>query len=216
MKTTNQKLAETYNNDDAIGTVGELIDMLSVLPRSAVVSNPDHNKLRVSINVEEDECDGDCENCNCDSDYIAGVDYTNNPITSMAEHMMLVCGDCYTPDALAQHYAAYQNLVYPGDKTAMTNPDMRGPVVYQPNDYEITLPPFVRKAIDEQRGNNTGFVNDMLAIETKAIMDKARIDIMTAQAKYELLAEYNTQCDMHMAGTMMCQIVSEEQDRNNK
>lgn len=180
-------------------TVGEIIDALSGLPRDAVIDNPSRYVLSVYSNDEFNN---------------SQPKYSNNPncdfANTMAEHVILNYGGINTPKDYENLYCEFIDSEYSDDNTAMTRVDKRGPVNYFPDNYQATFPVPMRYAIDIQRKNNTNFIKTMLEIDRQAIEQKAMIDMEAANKKYELMAEYNVQCNMHNMGAIMCQIVAED------
>lgn len=187
-------------------TVGEIMDALAELPRDAVIDNP--SRYILSVYADDESYKGITPQLNNNYGEFNKSHY--DVITTMAEYVAHNQGGINTPNDYAKLYDEFVASEYANDNTAMTRIDKRGPVEYFPANYQCILPAPMRCAIDLERRNNTDLVENMLEIDRRAIELKANIDIEAARQKYELMAEYNTQCDMHGMGAIMCQIVAEE------
>ena len=184
-----------------VNTVGELLDSIKDLPRDAPLDNPEEGVIKVHASPDPD-------NFNFDD----GKYELPPVVNTMAEHMLTTYGKLCGTDETSKHYDNFVEDYYNDDQTALTDIGARGPVEYIPTDYDMILPPAIREAVDRQRVNNTNFVDELLEIDRQAMEAKANIDYMAAKAKYQIMAEYNTQCDMHLTGAIMCQIVAEQVD----
>lgn len=152
-------------------------------------------------------------------------------ISTIEESVESSMGTIPSSDEAAKEFAESFNEIIKNDdnSSAMSNKEMRGPIVYYPDNFEERLPVMLRYNAMVQRSNNTDTVNALLDIDEHAKTEIARIDEDIARLqklknlvnenakmqKYRTLLEYNSQCDMHNQAAFMAQIMMDISNGSN-